>query len=198
MVAADKDLPTTEFQILGCMPASAPVLGNQSRTPLRAGPKKFWLKGRKTLMKPDVGDRQWSARTAEVIAWALRSRAMWFGSVSAMLWLSPDATLSAGGAVLHVILGWVEIGLKSLLEGLFGLSHRTAQVIFAWGGMGALLVALGIGAQRFWRLATERLAMLQTATLISVAVLQLAHLQTVVRAIILATTGLALALFAFA
>jgi hypothetical protein len=115
-----------------------------------------------------------------------------------MLWLFPDSTLSAGGAVLHVILGWVEIGLKSLLEGLFGLSHRTAQVIVAWGGMGALLVALGIGAQRFWRFATERLALLQAVALISIAVLQFAHVQTVIRAMILATTGLALALYGFA
>jgi hypothetical protein len=64
--------------------------------------------------------------------------------------------------------------------------------------MGALLVALGIGAQRFWRFATERLALLQAVALISIAVLQFAHVQTVIRAMILATTGLALALYGFA
>jgi hypothetical protein len=115
-----------------------------------------------------------------------------------MLWFFPEATLSVIGTVLHVIVGWIEIALKSLLEGAFGLSHRTAQVVVAWGGMGALLVGLGVAVRRLWCFMTEGVALLQSVAPLSMAVLQLAHFRTAARATMLAATGLALALYGLA
>ncbi|RYU57408.1 hypothetical protein EWI61_13350 [Methylolobus aquaticus] len=132
------------------------------------------------------------------LAGALRSRALWLGLLTAMLWFFPDATLSAMGSVLHVIVGWIEIALKSLLEGAFGLSHRTAQVIVAWGGMGALLVGLGIAARRLWCCATKGVALLRSVAPLTMAVLRFAHFGTSVRRAMLAATGVALALYGFA
>ena len=149
-------------------------------------------------MKSGISENGWSAMSTLALAGALRSRALWLGLLTAMLWLFPDATLSALGTVLHVVVGWIEIALKSLLEGAFGLSHRTAQVIVAWGGMGALLVGLSLAVRRLWRCATEGVALLRSVAPLSLAVLRFAHFGTAVRAAMLAATGIALALYGFA
>jgi hypothetical protein len=149
-------------------------------------------------MKSGFSDNQRSAMSTEALARALRSRALWLGFLTAMLWFFPDATLSVIGTVFHVIVGWIEVALKSLLEGAFGLSHRTAQVVVAWGGMGALLLGLGIAGRRLWRFTTERVALLQSVVPLSMAVLRLAHFRPAMRTTMLAATGLALALYGLA
>jgi hypothetical protein len=62
----------------------------------------------------------------------------------------------------------------------------------------ALLVGLAIAGQRFWRFATERVEILQSLTPLALAVLQWAHFLSVARTVVLAATGLALALYGLA
>jgi hypothetical protein len=125
----------------------------------------------------------------------IRSRSLWVGASGAMVWLFPDASLSLIGAAIHVTVGWLEIGLKTLLEVVFGLSHRTAQIVVAWGGMSALLMGLVIAARRSWRFAAACLVSLRIRVLVSMTILRLAHLRTLVLHGVLMVSGCGRALY---
>jgi hypothetical protein len=109
------------------------------------------------------------------LARAPKAKGLWMVCAAGALWFYPNACLSVLGNLLHFVVGWLETGVKVLLQGLFGLSHRTAQVIVAWGGLILVLVATLYGGRRFWLHLKALTAAMQSAAALAVAVLSIAH-----------------------